>query len=73
MPAMASPGHGFESKHLLGIIDSIPSLIHTGRPDGYLDYFNPLGPYGAMVSRIFVSWNQIDGWLRQVEGLRRVL
>ena len=21
-------------------------------------------------SRIFVSWNQLDGWLRQVEGLR---
>ena len=25
-----------------------------------------------LVSRIFVSWNQLDGWLRQVEGLRRV-
>lgn len=24
------------------------------------------------VSRIFASWNQVDGWLRQVEGLRRV-
>lgn len=24
------------------------------------------------VSRIFASWNQLDGWLRQVEGLRRV-
>jgi hypothetical protein len=23
------------------------------------------------VSRIFVSWNQLDGWLRQVDGLRR--
>jgi PAS domain S-box-containing protein len=40
MPAMALPGHGSESKHLTGIIDSIPSLIDTGRPDGYLDYFN---------------------------------
>jgi hypothetical protein len=29
-----------ESKDLLGIIDSIPSLIHTAWPDGYLDYFN---------------------------------
>jgi hypothetical protein len=26
-----------------------------------------------MVSRIFASWNQLDGWLRQVEQLRRVL
>jgi hypothetical protein len=25
-----------------------------------------------MVSRIFASWNQLDRWLRQVEGLRRV-
>src|SRR5215470_3719967 len=39
-PVMASLGHESESKHLARIIDSIPSLIHTGRPDGYLDYFN---------------------------------
>ena len=25
-----------------------------------------------MVSRIFASWNQLDGWLRQVECLRLV-
>jgi hypothetical protein len=25
-----------------------------------------------VVSRIFASWNQLDGWLRQVEELRRV-
>lgn len=23
-------------------------------------------------SRIFASWNRLDRWLRQVEGLRRV-
>jgi len=40
MPAMAPPLHESELKHLLGVIDSIPSLIHTARPDGYLDYFN---------------------------------
>jgi hypothetical protein len=22
------------------IVDTTPTLIHTGRPDGYLDYFN---------------------------------
>src|SRR5258708_7027858 len=22
------------------LVDSTPSLIHTGRPDGYLDFFN---------------------------------
>ena len=40
MLAMAAPGHESESKQWLGIIDSVPSLIHTSRPDGYLDYFN---------------------------------
>jgi PAS domain S-box-containing protein len=37
---MPSLGHESGSKHLERIIDSIPSLIHTARPDGYLDYFN---------------------------------
>jgi len=23
-----------------------------------------------LVSRIFASWNQLDGWLRQIEALR---
>jgi hypothetical protein len=26
----------------------------------------------SVVSLNFASWNQLDGWLRQVEGLRRV-
>jgi PAS domain-containing protein len=39
-PVMASLGHESESKDLLRIIDSIRSLIYTGRPDGYLDYVN---------------------------------
>src|SRR5260370_13549824 len=39
MPFMASVAHESESKQL-DFIDSIPSLIHTARPDGYLDYFN---------------------------------
>jgi PAS domain S-box-containing protein len=39
-PHHGTPGRESGSRHLLDIIDSIPSLIHTGRPDGYLDYFN---------------------------------
>jgi hypothetical protein len=31
-----------------------------------------VSPYGRMVSLNFPSWNQLDGWLRQVDGLRRV-
>jgi hypothetical protein len=26
----------------------------------------------SLVSRIFASWNQLDGWLRQFERLKRV-
>src|SRR5689334_7341885 len=26
--------------HLRLVLDTTPALIHTGRPDGYLDYFN---------------------------------
>jgi len=37
---VAAPARQSESNHLQSIIDSIPSLIHTARPDGYLDYFN---------------------------------
>ena len=40
MPTMGPPVYESELKHLLGVIDSIPSLIHTATPDGYLDYFN---------------------------------
>jgi hypothetical protein len=32
-----------------------------------------LAPYASLLGcHIFASWNQIDWWLRQVEGLRRV-
>ena len=35
---MNIPPHGPDS--LQKLVDSIPALIHTGRPDGYLDFFN---------------------------------
>jgi hypothetical protein len=36
---MASQGYESEARNVQPIFDSIPSLIHTGRPHGYLDYF----------------------------------
>jgi len=33
---------------------------------------NSCNRWGRVVSRIFASWNQLDRWLQQVEGLRRV-
>jgi hypothetical protein len=37
--AMASSEGESESKDSLDIIDSVPTLISTARPDGYSDYF----------------------------------
>src|SRR5208282_839168 len=36
MPAMASSGQQSEPLNIQLLVDSIPALIHTGRPDGYL-------------------------------------
>jgi PAS domain S-box-containing protein len=44
MPAMATSGYGAvrqdQTSDLQFLVDSAPSLIHTSRPDGYLDFFN---------------------------------
>jgi PAS domain-containing protein len=40
MPAMASSRQGSERLNAQLLVDSIPALIHTANPDGYLDYFN---------------------------------
>ena len=37
---MASPGRESESLNSQFLVDSMPAMIHTARPDGYLDYFN---------------------------------
>jgi hypothetical protein len=38
--AMDSSGQGSERLNAQLLVDSIPGLIHTATPDGYLDYFN---------------------------------
>ena len=40
MTTMASAGQQSDSLNIQLRVDSIPALIHTARPDGYLDYFN---------------------------------
>src|SRR2546427_13195257 len=32
--------HVLDLASLQELVDSLPALIHTGRPDGYLDFFN---------------------------------
>jgi PAS domain S-box-containing protein len=44
MRTMGTSGDGAvrrdQTSDLQLLVDSVPSLIHTGRPDGYLDFFN---------------------------------
>src|SRR5215470_7385498 len=39
------------------IIDSTPSLIHTGQPDGYLDFFNQ-----TWLKYVGRTLEQLQGW-----------
>src|SRR5277367_104499 len=58
MPAMASSRPESEPFNIQLLVDSIPALIHTGRPDGYLDYFNKpwLEYFGVTLDKV-VGWN----------------
>src|SRR5712672_1850707 len=58
MPVMASSGQGSERLNAQLLVDSIPALIHTGRPDGYLDYFNrPWLEYLGVTLEKVAGWN----------------
>ena len=37
---MASPGQESQSLNSQFLVDSMPAMMHTARPDGYLDYFD---------------------------------
>jgi PAS domain S-box-containing protein len=54
---MASPGSEFESLNIQLLVDSIPALIHTARPDGYLDYFNK-----PWLEYLGVPLDDVIGW-----------
>jgi len=58
IPAMASTGQQPELLNIQLLVDSIPALIHTARPDGYLDYFNKpwLDYLGATLGDV-TGWN----------------
>jgi len=55
---MASAEQQPDSLNIQLLVDSIPALIHTGRPDGYLDYFNKrwLEYYGVTLDKV-AGWN----------------
>src|ERR1700689_578200 len=58
MRAMPSAGPQPEALNMQLLVDSIPALIHTGMPDGYLDYFNKpwLEYFGVTLDKV-VGWN----------------
>jgi PAS domain S-box-containing protein len=57
MPPMASSGQGSERLNAQLLVDSIPALIHTSRPDGYLDYFNK-----PWLEYLGVTLDKVAGW-----------
>jgi PAS domain S-box-containing protein len=44
-------------KKLREVVDTIPALIHTARPDGYIDYFN-----NRWLEYLGVTLNEVAGW-----------
>jgi formate hydrogenlyase transcriptional activator len=58
MCGMASSPQQFETLNVQLLVDSIPALIHTARPDGYLDYFNkPWLEYLGVPLDDVMGWN----------------
>jgi formate hydrogenlyase transcriptional activator len=49
--------HGPDGASLLALIDSLPALIHTGRPDGYLDFFNQ-----RWLQFVGLRLEELEGW-----------
>jgi formate hydrogenlyase transcriptional activator len=49
--------HGPELASLRALIDYLPTLIHTGRPDGYLDFFNQ-----RWLQFVGLRLEELEGW-----------
>jgi PAS domain S-box-containing protein len=54
---MASRGQESDLLAVQVLVDSIPALIHTARPDGYIDYFNK-----RWLEYFGVTLNKVAGW-----------
>jgi PAS domain S-box-containing protein len=57
MRGMASAEQRPDSLNIQLLVDSIPALIHTSRPDGYLDYFNK-----PWLEYLGVTLDKVTGW-----------
>src|ERR1700746_1468112 len=54
---MASAELQSDSSNIQLLVDSIPALIHTARPDGYLDYFNK-----PWLDYLGATLDDVTGW-----------
>src|ERR1700730_4785406 len=57
--------HGPDVASLRALIDSLPALIHTGRPDGYLDFFNQ-----RWLEFVGLRLEELEGWEWTAAGHR---
>ena len=57
MPAMSAQRQEIDWLDIQVLVDSIPALIHTARPDGYLDYFNK-----RWLDYLGVTLDKVAGW-----------
>jgi PAS domain S-box-containing protein len=57
MRIVASQGYKFEPMNFQLLIDSIPALIHTALPDGYLDFFNQ-----TWLKYVGLPLEDLQGW-----------
>lgn len=57
MRIVASQGYKFEPTNLQLLFDSVPALIHTALPDGYLDFFNQ-----AWLKYVGLPLEDLQGW-----------
>ena len=57
MRGMSSLRRESDLMDMQALVDSIPALIHTARPDGYLDYFNE-----RWLEYLGVTMDELAGW-----------
>src|SRR6476660_8215099 len=49
--------HGPDLASLQELVDSVPALIHTARPDGYIDFFNQ-----RWLEYVGLRLEDLEGW-----------
>ncbi|HET9832225.1 MAG TPA: PAS domain-containing protein, partial [Vicinamibacterales bacterium] len=54
---MRSDAHGPDPASLRALVDSVPALIHTARPDGFIDFFNK-----RWLEFVGLTFEDLKGW-----------